>query len=71
MTPVTPFLALGLVFVLRDIAASRISGRVTVPAVAVVLAVVVGVFVFFWPVLTGDTVTYESWGARMWLDGWI
>jgi dolichyl-phosphate-mannose--protein O-mannosyl transferase len=70
MTPVAPFLALGMVFALRDIAGSR-RRRVTAPAVAVVLAVSVGVFVFFWPVLTGETITHESWGARMWLDGWI
>jgi dolichyl-phosphate-mannose-protein mannosyltransferase len=71
MTPVTPFLALGLVSVLRDIAHSHASRRATIPAVAVVLAVAVGMFAFFWPVLTGETITYEAWGDRIWLDGWI
>jgi dolichyl-phosphate-mannose-protein mannosyltransferase len=71
MTPVTPFLALGLVFVLRDIAESQASRRVTIPAVAVVIVVAVGMFAFFWPLLTGETITYEAWGARIWLGGWI
>ena len=71
MTPVTPFLALGLVFVLRDIAESQASRRVTIPAVGVVIVVAVGMFAFFWPLLTGETITYEAWGARIWLGGWI
>jgi dolichyl-phosphate-mannose-protein mannosyltransferase len=71
MTPVTPFLALGLVFVLRDIVESGVSRRITVPAVAAVTIVSVGVFAFFWPVLIGQPISYQAWGARIWLDGWI
>jgi dolichyl-phosphate-mannose-protein mannosyltransferase len=71
MTPVTPFLALGLVFVLRDIVESGVSRRITVPAVAAVIAVSVGVFAFFWPVLIGEPISNQAWGARIWLDGWI
>jgi dolichyl-phosphate-mannose-protein mannosyltransferase len=71
MTPVTPFLAVGLVYLLRDVAGARVSRRITIPAVAVAVAVSVGIFAFFWPVLTGDSITYEAWAARIWLDGWI
>jgi dolichyl-phosphate-mannose-protein mannosyltransferase len=71
MTPVTPFLAVGLVYVLRDLVGTRVSRRITIPAVAVVVAVSVGIFAFFWPVLTGNAISREAWGARIWLDGWI
>ena len=33
--------------------------------------VVVWAFVFFYPVLAGTHVTWETWHARMWLRRWI
>jgi dolichyl-phosphate-mannose--protein O-mannosyl transferase len=71
MTPVTPFLALGLTYVLRDVAEAGTGRRVAAAAVAVVVVVSVAVFAFFWPVLTGETITHQAWGNRIWLDGWI
>jgi dolichyl-phosphate-mannose-protein mannosyltransferase len=72
LTPVTPFLALGAMYLLRDLAALRIRGRrVGVMGVAVVIAASVGVFAFFWPVLVGQTVSLEAWDDRMWFKGWI
>jgi dolichyl-phosphate-mannose-protein mannosyltransferase len=72
LTPVTPFLALGTMYLLRDLAALRMRGRrVGVVGVAVVIAASVGVFAFFWPVLVGQTVSFEAWKDRMWFDGWV
>jgi dolichyl-phosphate-mannose--protein O-mannosyl transferase len=71
MTPITPFLAVGMAFVLRDISVARFDRRITVPAVALVVAAFVGVFAFFWPVLTADPISREAWSARIWLDGWV
>jgi dolichyl-phosphate-mannose-protein mannosyltransferase len=71
MTPVTPFLAVGMAFVLRDLSMARLHRRITVPAVALIVAAFVGLFVFFWPVLTADPISREAWSARIWLDGWI
>jgi dolichyl-phosphate-mannose--protein O-mannosyl transferase len=69
MTPVTPFLALGTTFVLRDVSRVPLPGRRTAAAVvAVVLLVSLGVFAFFWPVLAGDRIPYESWQRRMWVS---
>jgi dolichyl-phosphate-mannose-protein mannosyltransferase len=69
MTPVTPFLALGTTFVLRDLSRVRLPGRRTAAAVvAVVLLVSLGVFAFFWPVLAGDRISFESWQRRMWVS---
>jgi dolichyl-phosphate-mannose-protein mannosyltransferase len=71
MTPVTPFLALGTAYVLRDVAGMDLSRRITAPAVALVVAVCVALFAFFWPVLIGDQVTPDAWRTRMWFDSWI
>jgi dolichyl-phosphate-mannose-protein mannosyltransferase len=72
LTPVTPFLALGTMYLLRDFAALRIGRRrVGVMGVAVVIAASVGVFAFFWPVLVGQTVSLGAWDNRMWFDGWV
>jgi dolichyl-phosphate-mannose--protein O-mannosyl transferase len=66
MTPVTPFLVLGTTFLLRDLAGvSR--RRVAVAAAAVVLAVSVGMFSFFWPILAAEKITYSAWQQRIWM----
>jgi dolichyl-phosphate-mannose--protein O-mannosyl transferase len=66
MTPVTPFLALGAVYAIRDVAEARYSRWVTAPAAALLVVVAVSVFAFFWPVLTGDTIGLDAWWARIW-----
>ena len=69
MTPLTPFLALGTTFLLRDLSRVRLPGRRTAAAVvAVVVLVSVGVFVFFWPVLAAERIPYEEWQQRMWVS---
>jgi dolichyl-phosphate-mannose-protein mannosyltransferase len=69
MTPLTPFLALGTTFLLRDVAGFRFpSRRAAAVAVAVVVLVSVGVFAFFWPVLAGEAISYPSWQRRMWVS---
>jgi dolichyl-phosphate-mannose--protein O-mannosyl transferase len=39
--------------------------------VGIYLAVVVWAFIFFYPVLAGQHVTWEAWHARMWIGRWI
>ena len=66
MVPVAPFLALGAVYAIRDVARAGASRWITAPATAVMAVVAVGVFVFFWPVLTGETISQEAWWDRIW-----
>ena len=35
------------------------------------VATTVGLFIWFWPVLTGGTLTETMWRARLWFRGWI
>jgi hypothetical protein len=39
--------------------------------VGIYLAVVAWAFVFFYPVLVGQHVTWDAWHARMWIGRWI
>ena len=71
MTPVTPFLALGLLLAVRDIASSLRPRPLAYAAAGLVVAVSVGMFVFFLPVLTGDRISYEAWQTRIWFSGWV
>ena len=40
-------------------------------SVGIFLAVVAWAFVFFYPVLVGQHVTWDAWHARMWIGRWI
>lgn len=72
MTPIAPFLALGAIYGLRDLA--RVGApdrRIFVPTVVALMIVAVGLFVFFWPVLTGHHLSREAWELRVWFSSWV
>ena len=71
MTPVSPFLALGMVYPIRDLFRSRLDRRIAFAAATLVVGVCVGLFAFFWPVLASSPVTFDQWRARVWFDGWV
>jgi dolichyl-phosphate-mannose--protein O-mannosyl transferase len=39
--------------------------------VGVYLGIVAWAFVFFYPVLVGQHVSWDAWHARMWIGRWI
>ncbi|TDB76626.1 phospholipid carrier-dependent glycosyltransferase [Micromonospora sp. KC723] len=83
--PALPFLVLAVVYVLGAIvtpttpegaaadpeqgADQRLVGGVIVGAYVLLVALC---FAYFYPVFVGNTLPYQDWSARMWLDGrWI
>ena len=70
MAPITPFMVLAGVYTVRDIANYRgDTGERTARTVGIasfLIAATVAMFVFFLPVLTGHTTSYDQWKARMW-----
>ena len=43
----------------------------TCPFVWGYVLVAVGLFLWFWPVLTGNPISRTAWQARVWFRGWV
>ncbi len=74
MTPVVPFLVLGITLVLGEILGRATAGyerrRTGLLVVACYVGLVVANFVWLWPILNGDSISVEHWNAEMWLPSW-
>jgi dolichyl-phosphate-mannose-protein mannosyltransferase len=70
MLPNVPFMALAVTMAigmaLGRRRASTVRRSVGTGAVAVYLAAVIVMFGYFYPVLSGRTITYDQWHSRMW-----
>ena len=84
MAPVTPFLALAGAYLARDLSDMRLilthheTGDLVAsrrhpyrPIVWGYLALCVGLFVWFYPVLTGIPISLTHWRLIVWFRGWI
>jgi dolichyl-phosphate-mannose-protein mannosyltransferase len=74
MTPITPFMVLGGVYMLKDVSDARIGeeGRgVMAPIAGFIVFASVALFVFFLPILTGRRISMSAWHARIWFKSWI
>jgi dolichyl-phosphate-mannose-protein mannosyltransferase len=74
MTPITPFMVLAWVYILKDVSDARIGqeGRgVMAPIAGFIVFASVALFVFFFPILTGRKISMAAWHARIWFKGWI
>ncbi len=72
-TPISPFLVLACTFVLRWLSELRIAGsraRPYLPLAVGFVVLAVGLFAWFWPALTGGTLTDEAFRLRAWFPGW-
>ncbi|WP_373290056.1 dolichyl-phosphate-mannose--protein mannosyltransferase [Longimycelium tulufanense] len=74
VTPMAPFLVLGLVLVLGQVLGRasagperRGTGRLVV---AIYVGLVVANFVWLWPILNGNAIPTWLWNAQMWLPSW-
>ena len=73
-TPIAPFLVLGATSMVRDTARAHLAGsrsRPFLPVAVAYVVVAVGLFVFFWPFLSGDPLSTSAWNDRVWFSGWI
>jgi dolichyl-phosphate-mannose-protein mannosyltransferase len=91
VAPFTPFLVLGLIYMVRDLSDARLivrepGGEVAIdpetgrPAVSVwhpyrpiawtVVLAGVGLFIWFWPVLTWQLISDERFKLIVWFPGW-
>lgn len=74
MTPLAPFLVIGIVLVLGEVLGRASAGAERRGAGLVVVAVYVGLvvanFVWLWPILGGDSITPQRWQSELWLPSW-
>jgi dolichyl-phosphate-mannose-protein mannosyltransferase len=80
-TPITPFFVLACVYALKELSevryealhAAGTAARVVRPYVPLAVAFVVaavGLFVWFWPTLTGGPLSDKDWLVRAWFPTW-
>jgi dolichyl-phosphate-mannose--protein O-mannosyl transferase len=72
--PLTPFLVLACVYLIRDLSEMRVAGSRSRPYLPVAVAfVVVSVWLFawFWPALTGGPLSGSDWALRAWFPSWV
>ncbi len=76
MAPITPFMVLALVYGLRDLSHVRLRSdlgpeRSLAPVSIGLVLLSVGVFAFFYPVLTAMVTSWGAWHLRMWFPSWV
>jgi dolichyl-phosphate-mannose-protein mannosyltransferase len=74
VTPMAPFLVLGLVLACGDILGRARAGSerrgTGLLVVSIYTGMVVANFVWLWPILNGDPITATQWQAELWLPSW-
>ena len=74
VTPMAPFLVLGLVLACGDILGRARAGAerrgTGLLVVAIYTGLVVANFAWLWPILSGDLITNAHWQAELWLPSW-
>jgi dolichyl-phosphate-mannose-protein mannosyltransferase len=72
-TPIVPFFVLACVYTLRDLSGAHIAGsrsRPWLPLAAGFIVVSVGLFLWFWPVLTAHPLSADAFSLRAWFPTW-
>ena len=68
---IEPFMILAVVYCAKLLLDSGVRPSVSQSIVGGLFALVVLSFLYFLPLYTGQTITYDQWKMRMWFDSWI
>ena len=66
-----PFMVLALVYCAKLLLDSSLASGISQGLVAAFVVIIFLNFIYFLPLFTGETITYNAWLARMWLASWI
>ena len=66
-----PFMILAIVYCAKLLLDSGLKPLVSQTIVGGLFALVLLCFIYFLPLYTGQTITYDQWKMRMWFDSWI
>ena len=66
-----PFLILAIIYC-AYVALLHFENKQNIYAIFGIIGLVIFInFIYFFPLYTGDVITYDSWQARMWLPSWV
>jgi dolichyl-phosphate-mannose--protein O-mannosyl transferase len=68
---IVPFMILAIVYCAKLLLDSGLKPFVSQAIVGSLFALVLLCFIYFLPLYTGQTITYDQWKMRMWFDSWI
>jgi dolichyl-phosphate-mannose--protein O-mannosyl transferase len=68
---IAPFMVLAIVYCAKLLLDSGLKPVVSQVIVGGLFALVILCFIYFLPLYTGQTITYDQWKMRMWFDSWI
>jgi dolichyl-phosphate-mannose--protein O-mannosyl transferase len=68
---IEPFMVLAIVYCAKLLLDSGLKPTVSQSIVGGLFALVLLCFIYFLPLYTGQTITYDDWKMRMWFDSWI
>lgn len=66
-----PFLILALVYCAKYLIESRVKRDYSQGIITIAVLLIALNFIYFYPIFTGEVISYDSWYARMWLPSWI
>ena len=68
---IQPFMILAIVYCAKLLLDSGLKPAVSQSIVGGLFTLVLLCFIYFLPLYTGQTLTYDEWKMRMWFDSWI
>jgi dolichyl-phosphate-mannose--protein O-mannosyl transferase len=68
---IEPFMILAIVYCAKLLLDSDLKPQASQAIVGGLFALVILCFIYFLPLYTGQTITYDQWKMRMWFNSWI
>jgi dolichyl-phosphate-mannose--protein O-mannosyl transferase len=68
---IVPFMVLAIVYCAKLLLDSELKPAVSQSIVGGLFVLVLVCFIYFLPLYTGQSITYDQWKMRMWFDSWI
>jgi len=68
---IVPFMVLAIIYCAKLLLDSELKPLVSQSIIGGLFLLVLVCFVYFMPLYTGQTITYDQWKMRMWFESWI
>ena len=68
---IVPFMVLAIIYCAKLLLDSELKPLVSQSIIGGLFVLVLVCFIYFMPLYTGQTITYDQWKMRMWFESWI